>query len=701
MKIIFACLALLICTPLLIFAQNETRPNIILINLDDADLDMFRPDVLAARYPNLSRLANEGLRFTNFHVTTPLCGPSRACLLRGQYAHATGIKVNQTGSLRANGYRGGTAEYFARGHHLNDLSVWMKNAGYHTALIGKYLNNGNANFVPPGWDEFYFSLGGNYYNSPQFTTRTNPQGSLSYLTGNQYRTNIETADCLNLLSKHYLSGSSKPFFFYLAPYAPHLQFSNEHEMYDLTYASWWPNLRVPLDPDFDEVDFTDKPQHLQVLSRLKPSALQRMNVEYRNRALSMISVDRMIALIRHRLAALNMLTNTYIIVTSDNGYQLGHHRETGKISPYNRNTNVPLIVWGPNVQPGVADHLLANIDLAPTILDLANRTSPGFVQGKSFEQLIHDPTSIPAEDWRFGILIENWEDMISFGTVVERSYVSLRMHDKIFTRYSNGAEEFYQQSLDPFELGNAIAQVPSQEANFYQLVMQQMRANPVTAIVNMQVNDAASSAYTNHQIDLTGIAEHRFGIHAVRVSVRHAASGLYLNGTEWQTEFAAASAILNNFRGQLSTWQHTIPVHTIPGDYGNLVITARPIDIEGVAGHPLVHRLVVDRIDPDTILDTPANQSVLNSPVSISGRATDQSPIRELRLVMQNLDTGLYFDGVSWQQSLKPIILPVNADGRWSYQFASSSGRYRVSARAFDAAGNYDRTPALRTFRIN
>ena len=102
------------------------KPNIVLINLDDADSELMIDSNLAGRYPNLNRLAQSGLRFTNLHVTTPICGPSRACFLRCQYAHHTGIRINNPSSSKSNGFGGGMRTYLDAGYFDDDLSIWMK-----------------------------------------------------------------------------------------------------------------------------------------------------------------------------------------------------------------------------------------------------------------------------------------------------------------------------------------------------------------------------------------------------------------------------------------------------------------------------------------------------------------------------------------------------------------------------------------------
>ena len=135
-------------------ASPRQKPNIILINVDDADTEMFSESNLETRFPNLHELSTRSVRFTNAHATTPLCGPSRACLLRAQYAHHCGIRVNEPDVPGAYGFDGGMRSYLDRGHASDDLSTWMQDAGYHTIQVGKFLHHDSVFTIPQGWDDF-------------------------------------------------------------------------------------------------------------------------------------------------------------------------------------------------------------------------------------------------------------------------------------------------------------------------------------------------------------------------------------------------------------------------------------------------------------------------------------------------------------------------------------------------------------------
>ena len=670
---------------------DDNQPNIIVINLDDADLDLMSPGIIAQYFPTIDRLANEGTRFTNFHVTTPLCGPSRASTLRGQYAHRTGIKVNQSGLELANGFTGGLEEYQRRGHDQNDLSVWMQGLGYETALIGKYVNNGIPGYVPAGWEHFYCSLGSRYYATTRFTNQNSATGSLNELPGNVYRTNAEINDCLNLLESRWVEGETRPFFYYVAPLAPHIQADPDVPMYDTAFEDVWPDLTLPRTPDFDEADYSDKPEHYQHLPRLSASAIERADREYRSRMLSMISIDRMLAEILDKLAETGEHENTYIFLTSDNGYSLGHHRRFGKSEAYNRSTNVPLVVWGPNVVEGeTANHLLANIDLAPTCVELAGGRPLGLVDGISFKTLVEDPQSVPAADWRHSILIENWSDRRLAGQQLDGSYVALRTLHEIYSEWSNGEREYYDLSTDPWQLENGIDTLPGSSSNVFQIAMRELKWNPQTAVTTIS---SSGQPVTQSNISINGIAEERWGVSRIRVAIRDAETQRYWNGSDWSDSFTATNVEPSRLGLQLGDWSFGIKSSDLETDYSRLVISARPFNLDNVPGSPAVARVIVDQAEPETTIRFPFQGAIVSGPVRIRGNAFDQSQVAELRLTIRDTESGLYFDGVNWSEERSHVSVPMKTRTFWEYNFDPPSGKYFISARAYDEAGNFDRSP--------
>ena len=269
-------------------------------------------------YPHIKGLVDQSLSFTNLHVTTPFCAPSRAALFRGQYAHRTGVRVNIPDYPLSLSFRGGYSEFLRQKHEQEELGVWVRRAGYHTMMIGKYHHNGFDFKIPPGWDDFYMSNGGRYMGTYRFTNRDNRDGGHSKNPDDVYRTDQEKIDAIRLIKLHTekqtrqsaantfsirrkpkletmsstTSNGSQPFFLYLAPLAPHRPVGNDFtNMVDKArYDGWHPELRIPKTPDFDTAPLSDKPPHRQSPPYTE-AELDLLHLEYLSRARAVKSVD--------------------------------------------------------------------------------------------------------------------------------------------------------------------------------------------------------------------------------------------------------------------------------------------------------------------------------------------------------------------------------------------------------------------------
>jgi arylsulfatase A-like enzyme len=242
------------------------------------------------------------------------------------------------------------------------------------------------------------------------------------------------------------------------------------------------DVQAPRVPSFDEADVGDKPTWVQALPALTDEQIALLDDRYQRRLRSLLAVDEMVSSLVETLAAAGSLDNTYIVFTSDNGYHLGEHAiPVGKQSPYDESLRVPLIVRGPGVPAGaVVDAIALNIDLAPTVADLAATSPADFVDGRSLAPLLDgDP---PAE-WRHGFLVEHYdrtlpdqwgvpgqlpveeapEDQEGFaeGNLVtgvtpvnSPPYLALRTVQYLYVEYANGERELYDMLADPYQLQN-------------------------------------------------------------------------------------------------------------------------------------------------------------------------------------------------------------------------------------------------------
>ncbi len=676
-----------------VLSQTSQKPNIILINLDDADSELMSPATMAMLYPNLNRFATEGIRFTNLHVTTPLCGPSRACLLRGQYAHNTGIRTNDPFVPRSNGFGGGMRHYFDRGFFENDLSTWMKAAGYRTMMIGKFLHGDVLKIVPTGWDDFYSFLGADYYGAIRFSNQFDPNGEVRHEDVNSYRTRIEAGEIDNLIRAHNNGGTNTPFFMYYAPLAPHNQGpGSPGGMVEAQYMNLWPGLQQQLAPDFNEANIFDKTTVMHSIPLLNSQWQDTASIRNRDRHLAMKTVDDLVGELFETLDELGLTDNTFIMLTSDNGYCNGHHRLFGKSDPFHRSTCVPMYVLGPNVPHGaVANHLLAHIDIAPTIIELAGNTAPPTVDGLSFKPLIIDPISTPERDWRDAVLIENWESRSLQREDHNFGSFALRMFDSVYAEWADGTSEYYKLDSDPFQLRNVIDTIDQNQRDFLASYLRTFRSVPEKPETTISTPFALGE-FMNKKAPFSGMAEDDEGISRVALVIRRMSDWQCWNGANWQPGYVRVDAHVTNPGHQLTTWTYDA-VPTVTSDE-ILGIWARAYDVNGFNDSTLPWVIFqIDHSRPTSTIDAPANGAVLDS-LAVSGTARDERTVTDVRLVIRNISTGKYWSGTQWVSSWTYLQLPVSASNqRWSYANSDISGNLYISSRAIDDSGNVQATP--------
>ncbi len=410
------------------------RPNIIFIITDDLDA------ASASKVPSLKAyMAEEGLTFDNAFVTYPLCCPSRATILTGEYPH--------NHLVRSNGPPLGGFETFRElGRERSTVATWLDDAGYETALFGKYLNgygNIGGNHVPAGWDEWYGTVG---------TTQLNQNGQMV-----TYESDTYLDDALSGLAQDFVRRQERkdaPFFLYLSTHAPHAPAKPS-----LRHENLYEGLRIPRTPSFAEADVSDKPAWVRNLS-LDPSEQKHLDEHYRDRLRTMAAVSEMTGGLLRTLEETGKLDNTYLVLTSDNGYHMGQHRlELGKQSAYEEDIRVPLMIRGPGVPAGVStDEMVLNNDFAPTFADLAGLPPPASVDGRSFASLLDKRKGNDPASWRTAFEVRHWDnknDKPTYENVTPvPPYRAVRTQRYLYVEYEAGARELYDLKKDPYELRN-------------------------------------------------------------------------------------------------------------------------------------------------------------------------------------------------------------------------------------------------------
>lgn len=420
-------------------------PNIVLVYTDDMALTDMES------LPIVQRLLGEGgTTFDNSFVTTPLCCPSRASLLRGQYVHNHEV----FGHL---GDYNGWNKFNGEGNEDSTLATWLDGAGYDTVMVGKYLNGYNAPQVPPGWDVWRGLVG------PSTWRQLSIDGDLATFEKNP----IWWDDMMYDLAGEYVTSRTQdapPFFMWLSlnsPHAPTVPADRHVGAFD--------GESMPIRPNFNEPGVADKPEWIQKRRRHGPARVAHFEERWRQRQEMMLGVEDRLEQLMALLESRGELENTYVIFTSDNGYHLGEHRlGKGKMNPYEEDIRVPMLVAGPDVPAGARlEHFVLNIDLAPTIADLAGVTPPDFVDGRSFAPLLtaQGQAEIAASAWRRRFMVENYKNIIPGPNGTYRWYPApgnygMRNQRYLFNRYTNGDFELYDLHRDPYQLWNAIDSAP-------------------------------------------------------------------------------------------------------------------------------------------------------------------------------------------------------------------------------------------------
>jgi N-acetylglucosamine-6-sulfatase len=382
-------------------------------------------------------IGDRGTTFTNSIVSTPLCCPSRATFLTGQYVHNHGVLMNGPP-------RGG----YAALDHGRTLATWLTERGIHTAHVGKYLNRYGIDSppeVPPGWQTWFGLVDPATYR--MYGYKVSDGGEV--VTYGDRPEDYQT-DVLARKAEEIIRGTSGPLFLSVAPLAPHLENSDETGKGGAPrpaprHQGAFANEPLPGGPGYNEANVRDKPAHIKRLRRLTPAEINRLKEIHRGRLASLLALDDLVERVVKTLEETGRLGRTTILFTSDNGFFLGEHRlPDGKYYPYEEALRVPLLIRGPSFPAGrTATQPVSNIDLAPTILQLTGTSADREQDGRSLIELAQDPDA--GKDRV--LLVEG------FGRNRNQvTYTGIRTPRWFYIEYQNGDREFYDLENDPRQL---------------------------------------------------------------------------------------------------------------------------------------------------------------------------------------------------------------------------------------------------------
>lgn len=461
------------CNPETGAEEVVARPNIIYIMADDLTTQAISAydngifDEIAPT-PHMDRLAREGMIFQNVMCTNAICGPSRAAILTGDYSHVNGYYKNH------NGGRFDTTNWtFPQEFQRN---------GYQTALFGKW----HLGTEPVGFDEYKFHSAagqqGNYWNPPY-----NHNGEIVQEEG--YATNLSTDFALNWLSNG--RNPEEPFLMLLQFKAPHRAWEPDKKYEDL-----WEDIEMPYPANFNddyegrELTAGDTEMTMDYLNRMDmkltpPEGLSDMELlrwnfygigrgeivqpegmsdeegvkwryqRYIKDYLACVkSVDDNIGRVLDYLDEQGLADNTMIVLTSDQGFYLGEHNFFDKRFIYEESLRMPFIVRYPGrVEPGSENtDVIANVDFAPTFLEVAGIESDYQTQGRSFAAALTGDTP---PDWRQSMYYHYYE--FPFWHHVQPHYgIRTDKYTLAHFYYNIDQWELYDLEKDPAQMHNVI-----------------------------------------------------------------------------------------------------------------------------------------------------------------------------------------------------------------------------------------------------
>ena len=417
---------------------GQQKMNVIFILTDDHRYDFmgFTGKLPWQKTPAMDKLAAGGAYFKNAFVTTSLCSPSRASILTGQYSHVHTIIDNAAGEPDG-------LVYFPQ---------YLQKAGYQTSFFGKWHMGDDDDRPRPGFNHWESFRGQGIYYNPTL----NIDGKQVAYKDSTYITDLLTEHAVGWLNNR---DKSKPFFLYLSHKAAHAPFYPAKR-----HAGMYANKKYTLPPTYWQT-LNDDYKTLKWPDWVKQQRYSWHGVDYayhmhtsieemvQTYAETLMAVDESVQTVMDYLKANGLENNTMIIYMGDNGFSWGEHGLIDKRHFYDESVKVPFIVYAPGIFKGgqTIHKMVQNVDVAPTVLQLAGLQKPSYMPGKSFVQLLKGDSS----QWRDKIFYEYfWE----YDFPMTPTIFGVRTDKFKYIRYSGiwDQNELYDLEKDPNEINNLI-----------------------------------------------------------------------------------------------------------------------------------------------------------------------------------------------------------------------------------------------------
>ena len=476
-------------------ASGATRPNIVVVMLDDFSMDLVQT------MRSVQRMRRTGASYRHAFVTDSLCCVSRSSFFTGQYPHQTGVRTNT--SHQGTSMLGGWPAFDTHGNPERAVNVRLQQAGYTTGFVGKFLNE--YEWVPgqalppvvPGWSTFHTVFGSAYDGwdfastsvvdqRMQITQHPAPPASASPAEKDRAYAGTVIGD----LAMDFLTtgeAADAPYFLEVALYAPHNRTQPEgYYPGDPLFPPMFRDrvgergcgrvacskLTVADLPGFGDRRGDNRPRTASGKKarawNSAPTLPAAVAVrDLRDRARMAQSADRLVTRILRSVGP-----DTYVVLTSDNGFHLGQlGMGRGKGTAYDTDVRVPLLITGPGVVPGTRREVTSNIDLAPTFEEMAGLLPAPYRSGLSLVPTLGQPRLV-RQSYAFlehtqQTLTGNDPDAAFSGSELDRipSYTAVRSRTALLVRLdldprrrkTSWGYEFYSYRRHAFEKRNDVA----------------------------------------------------------------------------------------------------------------------------------------------------------------------------------------------------------------------------------------------------
>lgn len=411
-------------------SSTNELPNFIIVYTDDQQFNGIGKYNPVVHTPHINKIMSQSVQFTNAQVAFSLCSPSRAALLTGTYGSRNGVLG--LGSRLNN--------------NIKTLPQYLKEKKYISGLSGKWHIKQPPKSVGFDWAS-YFRSNGTYYNR-----RIQEDNGETFKVA-EHIDSYGVKRSINFLEER--AKDKKPFFLFHCPQTPHMNGKLIWDAKEETKAKYDIN-KIPVPNNYLD-NLENKPEYLKkVRNRTKakdygyPSeeAIKNHTKDYYS---VITELDGFLGNLFDKINTLGLSKNTYIIFMSDNGWMLGDHGFTSKVLPYQTSTHVPLWIVGPTIQKGKNNSIVSNIDILPTILELAEIHPEKNIQGNSLLPIVHKEKNEVRTSFIYEGLGRYGKSKYNL-TAISKEYRYIETYEDSLSTVI--FQELYNIKNDPFEMSN-------------------------------------------------------------------------------------------------------------------------------------------------------------------------------------------------------------------------------------------------------